>query len=568
MKANYARYFLPKGYLVLVVIILLSLQKLFSQDFNHPHKVELMSIDSSALLCNSIYFYSAFNKSILKKYPFAYVNLSGPKLKDSIEIRKITRIGKCRFKPSSWDTLQIKHLQANKIIVEFIVKDSFGNSIVVDTLQVSKINVPRVYLTNQFKTPTLLEKVDFKGSVTNETRYSTTNFNNQDLPTFYTRTQVALTIDAFGLPLNLNYFISSENNYSQDINNLQVSLNVEELKSNLEKKKKNLYSYSVPNRDDFSLTKVNPQNIGALAKNKVNAEIQDSLSKLNNLAQIPTNPKVPSIDTTGVRNSISDSLLKIGNRYKLPTSPLERKTDSLAKLEQLYKLVDLTNPNFDRFRNKLGPNTLRDSLKAISSSKSLYLNKYEPNYLKVLENLRNFEVGNVILNYSPIWANGINLKGAAIGFERKQLQLNTFAGIQKRVLNDNPKQQGTRRIGGAQIQYSYKGLIEFSFGYLYGADAGSGILSPERNQLSFIPQRNQVLNARIHFAKNSHDISIELSKSQSTQLNSSTSLEINGNKKPINFLPGTASIIQYKFQLKPSKTDIAQSYTYVNSSFE
>ena len=568
MGASYAGYFLPKGYLVLVVFTLMSLPKLHSQDFNHPHKTELMCMDSSARLCNSIYFYSVFTKSIFKKYPYAYIKLIGSAVIDSFEIKKINRMGKCKFKPSVWDTLQIKHLVANRIFIEFIVKDSFGKSIVYDTLQVSKINVPRVNLYNQFTTPTVLDKFDFKGSVSNETRYSTANFGNQDLPAFYTRTQVTLALNTFGLPLNVNYFISSENNYSQDLNNLQVSLNVEELKSNLEKKKKNLYSYSIPNSEELSLPKANPKNLGVLAKNKINTGIQDSLGKIKNLAHMPPNPNIGGVDTLGVRNSISDSILKIGNKYKLPTNPLDRKTDSLAKLAQLNKLVDLTNPNLDGFRNKLGSNTLRDSLMAISSSKRLDLNKYEPNYLKVLENLRKFEAGNVILNYSPIWANGINLKGAVLGFEHKQWQLSTFAGLQKRVLNEDPKQLGTRRIGGAQIQYSYQGLIEFSFGYLYGADAGVGFLAPESNQLSFIPQRNQVLNARLHFTKNSHDISIELSKSQSTQLNSSSSLEINCSKKPINFLPGTASIFQYKFQIKPTRTDIAQSYTYVNSSFE
>ena len=541
---------------------------LLSQDFNHPHKTAILCADSASYIKNSIYFYSSFTKFLFKKYPIAYLKLNRGFITDSIVVTKINRNGKCKFKQSCLDTLQAKHLKANDISIQFIINDSFGNSIVHDTLQISKIDLPNIKINKQFTTPNVFNKFDFKGSITNETRYSTANFSNQDLPAFYTRTQVALALDAFGLPLNVNYFITSENNYSQDLNNLQVSVNVEQLKNDIEKKKKNLYSYNIPSKEALTIQKPNPNEFRNINKSALNSSLQDSIGQINKLPPKNKLPNFTNLDTTGLRNSLGDSLLKVGTKYKLPNNPLERKTDSLAKLVQLYKLVDITNPNLDRFRNNLSSNTLKDSLMAIGTNKKLDLNKYEPNYLKALESLRKFEAGNVILNYSPIWANGINLKGAALGFENKQLQLNAFGGIEKRVLSEDPKQLASRRIGGAQLLYSYQGIFEISFGYLYGVDAGLGLLTPKKNQLTFIPQRNQVLNTRIHFSKNSHDISIELSKSQSTQLNSSASLELNGSKKIMNILPGTASIIQYKFQLRPTKTEIAQSYTHVNNSFE
>lgn len=555
---------ITKHWKLVCMIVLLPFNILKAQDFASKHKLQILSRDSFSLVSKNIFLFSSYNQKILREYPKVIVITTLKNSTDTLKLEKIKWNGRCIFKPSSFDTIKAYQFNSFSSKLIFVVLDSNNKWIINDTLKYNEFNLVQKQKGQTFLNGNPQKGIHTAAQISNETRYSTIDYTGQGIPDFYSRTQFNLGVESFGIPVDVSYFITTENNLHQDINNFQLSLNIPKLKENLTKSQKKSFAYEskfdskIPSKINFDYKN---RFLDSLSRSKrdtsLGFDINDSSTKYLKKVEFG-NLKVPEIKKD--RFSHFDTLLNV-KRVSFDTSGLLKKLPLNIDLNfpEEKKLLGLKPQNVKLDKSLLNYKIKNTPLNDLSKSRF--------GFNEFLMGVENLQVGTYILDLSPIWINISSLKGLNFAYNLNNYHINIFTGTQNSLNVAEGNRLGKRQLHGFRFsRHILNNNLKLYVGYSYGKDSKESIVKNEENSILYYPVTNYVVNGGLNFIFYNQELGIEVSKSNTSIINNSTKYE-NGQNDILNRFPGSAFNISHKVNLSKFKTQVSNNFTFINSTF-
>lgn len=347
----------------------------------------------------------------------------------------------------------------------------------------------------------LRNQVKLSGTIQVDAQASDGRYASQLSPTTFVRTYLTVNPEIGGLPFNLSYLHTTENNeYGNTINNLRFSFNYHQYAQRMREK----LDAKLKERAGTDLKASVPYNIEEV--NREYARLKDKFSGPTFRKQIEKNQEL-------VKYGETDTAFKRTYRYRrakmeLDSLPLQmkrlRELDSLRTDYQKYELINTTTAGVVNYETYKSPSDYRRAVKRFGLS--------TPGGQWMLD-VRQFDIGTFSANYNTLILNGVSVTGLNVEVNPGMLY-GAFVWGNLFTNYSNPfsfDYTGKRSLMAGRIGLGRTDHFLMSITVSKAQDEGSKLLGDSLN--AYRPAYNYVLGIDMRYRVQSTEVGAEYAKS-------------------------------------------------------
>lgn len=349
--------------------------------------------------------------------------------------------------------------------------------------------------------------ISIHGNISLIGQMSDSKYLGQSVPQNYLRTQINSEISLFGVPLNMSYYNTTENNIELNkINNFKISFNYELFYNNIKKKLDERMNIDKSNK----LNKLTNINII-----EINKEYSKLLSQINEPDFQKQILKLKSI----IQKGVTDSLFRRSYRFKKAENLLAECQNKLDRLKDIEKLREIY---FKNIRSVDLSNAIDDIKASTVSALKSNIKKYgisKPGYSYLLS-VKKLDLGTFDPNYTTLVLSGVSLTGINTeinpglfyGALTWGTTVNNFANPFSKDIN------GGRSIFAVRAGIGRTESMLLSVSVLKGTDYSDNVVK-DTNYSYYLPQSNYVIGGdfKYKFQKN-YEAGFEYAKSMNEEI--------------------------------------------------